>query len=76
MARKFPLHPAHPGRNCWGCDRSGAHDAMACGNGSDRAPHPAEMCGDGWAQWEPAPASRPSKATTDRAACGGQSAQA
>ncbi|MGN6661313.1 MAG: DUF3079 domain-containing protein, partial [Achromobacter mucicolens] len=21
MAKKFPLHPKHPERICWGCDR-------------------------------------------------------
>ncbi|HFQ9482020.1 TPA: DUF3079 domain-containing protein, partial [Pseudomonas aeruginosa] len=21
MAKKFPLHPSHPERICWGCDR-------------------------------------------------------
>lgn len=55
MAKKFPIHPAHPERTCWGCDQYCAHDAMACGNGSDRTPHPSEMFGDDWALWEPAP---------------------
>ena len=26
---------------------------MACGNGSDRTPHPAELFGDDWHEWEP-----------------------
>ena len=48
MAKKFPLHPKHPERICWGCDRYCAADAMACGNGSDRSMHPAELLGDDW----------------------------
>lgn len=24
---------------------------MACGNGSERTPHPAELFGDDWAEW-------------------------
>ncbi|WP_366617414.1 DUF3079 domain-containing protein [Achromobacter ruhlandii] len=40
MAKKFPLHPKHPERICWGCDRYCPTDALACGNGSDRTMHP------------------------------------
>ena len=48
MAKKFPLHPTHPERICWGCDRYCSTDALACGNGSDRTMHPAEMLGEDW----------------------------
>ena len=48
MAKKFPLHPKHPERICWGCDRYCPTDSMACGNGSGRTMHPAEMPGDDW----------------------------
>ena len=34
MAKKFPLHPKHPERICWGCDRYCPTDSLACGNGS------------------------------------------
>lgn len=52
MAKKFPVLPKHPERICWGCDKYCAVDAMLCGNGSDRAQHPAEIFGDDWAEWE------------------------
>ena len=48
MAKKFPLHPSHPERICWGCDRYCPADSLACGNGADRTMHPAEMIGDDW----------------------------
>ena len=48
MAKKFPLHPAHPERICWGCDKYCPADSLACGNGSGRTLHPAEMLGDDW----------------------------
>ncbi|HEN8704032.1 DUF3079 domain-containing protein [Pseudomonas putida] len=48
MAKKFPLHPSHPERICWGCDRYCPSDSLACGNGADRTMHPAEMIGDDW----------------------------
>ena len=51
LRKKFPLHPQHPERICWGCDRYCAADSMACGNGSDRTPHPVELFGDGWRDW-------------------------
>jgi hypothetical protein len=49
MAKRFPIHPAHPERNCWGCDKYCPADSMACGNGSDRTQHPVELFGDDWA---------------------------
>ena len=48
MAKKFPLHPQHPERICWGCDKYCSADAMMCGNGSSRTQHPAELLGDDW----------------------------
>ena len=35
-------------RQCWGCDRYCSTDELACGNGSDRTMHPAELLGDDW----------------------------
>ncbi|MDR0441490.1 MAG: DUF3079 domain-containing protein [Candidatus Accumulibacter sp.] len=51
MAGKFPLHPKHPERICWGCDRYCPADALSCGNGSDRTQHPGELLGDDWYLW-------------------------
>lgn len=48
MAKKFPLHPKHPERICWGCDKYCPVEDLACGNGSERTPHPAELLGDDW----------------------------
>jgi DUF3079 family protein len=47
---KLPLHPKHPERICWGCDKYCPIDDMRCGNGTIRAPHPAELFGDDWDQ--------------------------
>jgi hypothetical protein len=47
----LPLHPKHPERVCWGCDRfCPAHD-LACGNGTIRTPHPQELYGADWVEW-------------------------
>lgn len=51
MARKFPIHPAHPERICWGCDQYCPADAMKCGNGSVATLHPSELFGDDWLSW-------------------------
>ena len=48
MAKPFPLNPKHPERICWGCDKYCATDALACGNGSGRTQHPAELQGEDW----------------------------
>ena len=48
MAKKFPLHPRHPERICWGCDKYCPVDALECGNGSDRTQHPVELLGEDW----------------------------
>lgn len=51
MAKKFPLHPKHPERICWGCDKYCPADSLACGNGSGRTQHPIELLGDDWYEW-------------------------
>lgn len=51
MAKKFPLNPKHPERICWGCDKYCPADSLACGNGTDRTQHPAELFGDDWYEW-------------------------
>jgi UDP-glucose 4-epimerase len=52
MAKKFPTHPAHPERTCWGCDLYCASHAMSCGNGADRTQHPVELFGEDWQTWD------------------------
>lgn len=47
-AKKFPLHPKHPERICWGCDKYCPADSLICGNGSDRTEHPMEALGEDW----------------------------
>lgn len=51
MSKRFPIHPAHPHRLCWGCDKYCPADAMACGNGSVRTQHPVELFGEDWLEW-------------------------
>jgi hypothetical protein len=48
MAKRFPIHPAHPERTCWGCDKYCPAGSMACGNGSERSQHPVELFGEDW----------------------------
>lgn len=48
VPKKLPLHPGHPERVCWGCDKYCPADDLACGNGTDRAQHPREIFGDDW----------------------------
>ena len=57
MSKKFPDNPSHPERICWGCDKYCPADSLACGNGSDRTPHLAELFGPDWAEWAPHPSS-------------------
>ena len=45
---KISLHPKHPERICWGCDKYCSADDLRCGNGTIRTPHPAELFGDDW----------------------------
>lgn len=51
VAKKFPIHPKHPERICWGCDKYCPADALMCGNGSVATPHPSELFGEDWASW-------------------------
>jgi hypothetical protein len=51
MSRKFPIHPAHPERICWGCDRYCPSDALMCGNGTVATLHPSELFGEDWMSW-------------------------
>jgi hypothetical protein len=51
MAKKFPIHPIHPERNCWGCDQYCPADSLNCGNGSERTQHPVELFGEDWQNW-------------------------
>lgn len=51
MHKRFPIHPAHPERICWGCDRYCPADALLCGNGTVATLHPAELFGDDWLTW-------------------------
>jgi Protein of unknown function (DUF3079) len=53
MAKRFPVHPKHPERTCWGCDKYCAAHALACGNGSERTQHPVELFGEDWLAWGP-----------------------
>lgn len=48
MLKRFPLHPAHPERVCWGCQQYCPADSLRCGNGSERTQHPVELLGDDW----------------------------
>ncbi|WP_066567890.1 DUF3079 domain-containing protein [Snodgrassella sp. CFCC 13594] len=48
MAKIFPLHPKHPERICWGCDKYCRADDLQCGNGSIRIAHPCEDFGEHW----------------------------
>jgi hypothetical protein len=48
---KIPLHPKHPERVCWGCDKYCPADHLDCGNGTVRTQHPAELFGDDWLEW-------------------------
>jgi hypothetical protein len=62
--RKFPVHPKHPERVCWGCDRYCGAEALACGNGSERTPHPVELFGDDWLEWAPGAPPQPGPAAS------------
>lgn len=54
MTQSLPpvlIRPPHPERVCWGCDRHCPAQDLACGNGSERTPHPCELFGDDWLEW-------------------------
>jgi RNase P subunit RPR2 len=46
--QKFPLHPKHPERICWGCDKYCPANNLMCSNGSGRTEHPCEFLGEDW----------------------------
>ena len=46
-----PLNPRYPERICWGCDKFCPAEELACGNGTIRTPHPAELFGVDWLTW-------------------------
>ena len=48
---KIPLHPKNPDRICWGCDKFCPAESLACGNGTIRTQHPAELFGEDWLEW-------------------------
>lgn len=50
--KKFPTHPKHPEKICWGCDLYCPASDLACGNGADRTQHPIELFGEDWLEWE------------------------
>lgn len=52
VSRKVLLNPGHPERICWGCEKYCPADDLACGNGTIRTPHPSELFGDDWLEWE------------------------
>ena len=51
MAR-IPLNPKQPERICWGCDKYCPANDLRCGNGTIRTPHPVEIFGEDWLEWE------------------------
>jgi hypothetical protein len=51
VVKKFPIHPQHPERICWGCDKYCPADSLMCGNGSVATPHPCELFGEDWMSW-------------------------
>ena len=59
MPQQFPIHPPHPERICWGCDKYCPADDLRCGNGTIRAPHPVELFGEDWWEWEQAHVTHP-----------------
>ena len=66
MSTKLPRHPVHPERLCWGCTKLCPANDLACGNGSIRAPHPAELFGDDWYEWiEREHSAKPSQSDQD-----------
>ena len=74
VVKRFPTHPAHPERNCWGCDKYCPAGAMVCGNGSERTQHPSELFGDDWMHegLDPFAGGMQDPATLSRAANGGE----
>ena len=48
---KIPIHPQHPERICWGCDKYCPAEDLRCGNGTIRTAHPVELFGEDWWEW-------------------------
>lgn len=48
MNSNFPIHPKHPERICWGCNKYCPASDLCCGNGTIRTPHPVELEGEDW----------------------------
>lgn len=63
ITRQVLLSPKHPQRICWGCDKYCPADDLACGNGTIRTPHPCELFGEDWLEWE---AGRPAVADSGK----------
>ncbi|HYM23744.1 MAG TPA: DUF3079 domain-containing protein [Vicinamibacterales bacterium] len=64
---RIPLHPGHPDRVCWGCDKYCPADDLRCGNGTERTLHPCELFGEDWVEWSgatPEAGSRPCRPIT------------
>ncbi len=51
MSPPSAAKPGHPERICWGCQQFCRAGELRCGNGSDRAQHPAEIFGEDWQGW-------------------------
>ena len=62
------LHPKHPERICWGCDRYCPADDLACGNGTIRTAHLSELFGDDWLDWAERRESRRAQSKTSTSA--------
>lgn len=63
------LHPAHPERTCWGCDRLCPANDLGCGNGTVRTQHPAELLGDDWLDFADRQRDVNETAPPERSAC-------
>ena len=48
---RLPVQPSYPERICWCCDKYCPADDLACGNGTIRTLHPAELFGADWVEW-------------------------
>ena len=64
---KIALHPKHPERVCWGCEKYCSADDLRCGNGTIRTQHPVELFGEDWMEWElDQPAAEPTSLTSEQ----------
>lgn len=61
-----PLDPLHPERVCWGCDKYCPAEDLACGGGTIRTPHPKELFGADWLEWEASRARATDRALDNR----------